>query len=168
MAWRASGRIGSRAPYSVAGSDEGKRQETRTQKRDARRRQGKEAVGNKVVILHDTLRSRCWSEFVKIFGTSHFERSDTCAARLKSASGSPQMHEPGKSRRRPNPSLLSSSRTFQNVLCDPARRRRRRPCTVKKIQARARTIAPDRGFRATGVSKLGSERLQWPVDLRNH
>jgi hypothetical protein len=65
----------------------------------------------------------CSSEFIKAFGMSDFERSDTrTPPRVTPASGYPRTHGRERFRLRPDPSSQSLSRTLQSVLCAPSAR----------------------------------------------
>src|SRR6516165_8870637 len=65
-----------------------------------------------------------------------------------------QTHGPRKLRHRPNPLLPSLSQTLPTSFTPLRDRKRRRPCTVKKISGHQHTIPIDRGFCATDVHLL--------------
>src|SRR6516165_9272743 len=74
-----------------------------------------------------------------------------------------QTHGPGKLRHRPNPLLPSLSQTSPTSFTPLRDRKRRRPCTVKKISGHQHTIPTDRGFCATDVHRLVIQRQEFGI-----
>jgi len=140
----------------ATGSNEGESQKAGAKKGKSRRGQGKKAIGNEVLISHHTpsdLDAR-WN-LLKLSERAFSKQAIHASAQVKPVNGFRQTHGPGRLRRRPNPSLPSLSQTLPTSFAPLRDRERRRPCTVKKISRRQHTIAFDRGFCATRVSKPG-------------
>ena len=76
-------------------------------------------------------------------------------------SAHPQTHEPGRSRRQPDPSPQSLFRTLQTSFPPHVRENTAPPYTVKKIQKLPRALPVKCGFHATDVSKEGNQTAGW-------
>src|SRR5690348_3241715 len=89
-------------------------------------------------------------------------------SRTSARSERPQMHEPGRSRRPSNPSVLLPRRSFQWSFAPPRNATKRRgPLHSQNDFERQTEIEGDRGFPATGVSIR--ERLDpSPQGMVNH
>jgi len=74
-----------------------------------------------------------------------------------------QTHGPGKLRHRPHPLLPSLSQTLPTSFTPLRDRKRRRPCTVKKISGHQHTIPIDRCVCATDVRRLVIQRQEFVI-----
>jgi hypothetical protein len=87
------------------------------------------------------------------------------SAQVKPVSEFLQTHEPGKLRHRPNPLLPSLSQTLPTSFTPLRERKRRRPCTVKKIYGHQHT---SRSIEDSAQQVLSSPAIVPINQTKNH
>jgi len=148
----------------AAGSNEGESQKAGAKKGKSRRGQGKKAIGNEVLISHHTpsdldarwnllkLSERPFRKKRSTLPPRSNPRTDSVKRMGQENSGADQTHYCRHC-------LNHCQRSFA-----PLRDRKRRPpCTVKKISWHQHTIPIDRGLCATDVHRLVIQRQEFGI-----